>query len=60
MVLISGSYLVYLWESACLGNISWKYMNSMIFFVWVYEGSKGSKGVGAWLRAPKFAKNVWS
>ena len=35
MALISGLYFVCLWERACLGNLSWQYVNSMNSIVWV-------------------------
>src|ERR1700738_2981921 len=49
MVLMSGSYLVFLWVSASSGNLSWQYVNSMNWIVCLGEGSIG---VGDWLWAP--------
>ena len=37
MVLISGSYFVCLCERACLGNLSWQYVTSVNWVVWVWE-----------------------
>ena len=41
MVLISGSYLVCLWVRAFSGNLSWQYVNSINWIVWLGEGSMG-------------------
>ena len=41
MLLISGSYLVCLCVRACLGDLSWHYVNSMNCIVCVGVGSKG-------------------
>ena len=46
---ISGSYLMCLLVRDCSGNMSWQYVNSMIWTVWLGEGSMG---VGVWLGAP--------
>lgn len=35
IVLISGSYLVYLCSRACTWNLSWQYVNSTNWNVWV-------------------------
>ena len=42
MVLFSGSYLVCLCVRACLGNLSWQYVNSMNWTVWLGDGDMGS------------------
>ena len=49
MLLISGSYLVCLWVRASSGNLSWQYVNSINWIVWLVEGTMG---VGVWLWAP--------
>ena len=49
MLLISGSYLVCLWVRASSGNLSWQYVNSINWIVWLVEGIMG---VGVWLWAP--------
>ena len=46
MLLISGSYLVCLWVRASFGNLSWQYVNSRNWIVWLGEGIMG---VGVWL-----------
>ena len=44
MVLINGSYLRCLCERACWGNLSWQYVNSMNWIVWLgRETILGSK-----------------
>jgi hypothetical protein len=49
IVLISGSYFACFCARACLGNLSWQYVDSMNCVVCVCEGSKG---VGVWFGAP--------
>ena len=41
MLLISGSYLVCLWVRASSGNLSWQYVNSINWIVWLGEGIMG-------------------
>jgi hypothetical protein len=41
MVLFSGSYLACLCVMACSGNLSWQYVNSMNWIVWLGEGDIG-------------------
>ena len=41
MVLISGSYLMCLWVRASSRNLSWQYVNSINWIVWLGEGSMG-------------------
>ena len=41
MVLISGSYLVCLSMRACSGNLSWQYVNSMNWIVFLGDGDMG-------------------
>jgi hypothetical protein len=41
MVLIRGSYLVCLWVRAPSGNLSWQYVNSINWIVWLGEGRMG-------------------
>ena len=49
MVLISGLYLVCFWVRAPSGNLSWQYVNSINWIVWLGEGRMG---VGDWFWAP--------
>jgi hypothetical protein len=42
MVLFSGSYLACFCVMACLGNLSWQYVNLMICTVWLGDGDIGS------------------
>ena len=49
MLLIKGSYLACLYVRACLGTLSWHYVNSMNCIVCV---GAGSKGIGVWLELP--------
>ena len=49
-VLISGSYLVCLCVRACPGNLSWQYVNSMSWIVYVGDGVRG---VCVWFGAHK-------
>ena len=42
MALIGGPYLVCLCVRACLGNLSWQYVNSMNSIMWLGDGDIGS------------------
>ena len=49
MALISGSYLACFCVMACSGNLSWQYVNSMNWIIFVCDGDKGVK---VWLGTP--------
>ncbi len=49
MALMKGSSLVCFCVMACFGNLSWQYVNSMNFTVYVCEDGKG---MGVWIGAP--------
>ena len=49
IVLINGSYLVCLCARASFGNMSWQYVNSINWIVWLGDGSIG---VCVWFGAP--------
>ena len=49
IALISGLYFACFCVSACSGNLSWQYVNSMSCIVWACVGNKG---VGVWFGAP--------
>ncbi len=53
IALISGSYFVCFCVSACSGNLSWQYVNSMNCIVWAGEGKRG---VEAWFGAPSIQR----
>ena len=46
MLLINGSYLASLYVRACLGNLSWQYVNSMNCTMCAGAGSIGVGAVG--------------
>ena len=48
-VLINGSYFMCFWVSACSGNLSWQYVNSIN---WIVRVEEGDMGVCVWLGAP--------
>jgi hypothetical protein len=49
MALISESYLACFCVMACSGNLSWQYVNSMNWIIFMCDGDKG---VGVWLGTP--------
>ena len=48
-VLINGSYFMCFRVSACSGNLSWQYVNSIN---WIVHVGEGDMGVCVWLGAP--------
>ena len=57
IVLISESYFACFCAMACLGNLSWQYVNTMNCMVCVYEGSKG---VVVWFEAPSIQRKSFT
>ena len=53
MISIRGSYLACLCVGACLGNLSWQYVNSISCVVCVGDGSRG---VDVWVGAPSILR----
>jgi hypothetical protein len=53
IVSISGSYFVCFCVRACLGNLSWQYVNSMNCIV---SNCEGSKGIVVWFGAPSIQR----